>query len=304
MFAKARAFFSERGVLEVDCPIMSSVASVDTHIDLIKAYGASSKVHYLHSSPEYGMKKLLAEGIGDIYQLSHVFRDNESSLRHHPEFTMVEWYRIGISYSAMMQETVTFIREFLGNLPSSELTYREAFIEYAGIDYLKEDEDTLLRFLQEREIPLYEKIEEEGKDGLLNLIFATLVQSELGHGSICVLKDFPPSQAMLSKILHRDEESVAERFEIFYQGLELANGYHELSNAKEQMERLVVANQDRATLGKETYPIDVEFIQALEKGLPDCCGVSVGFDRLMMLRHKEEDIANVLPLAERDCMFT
>lgn len=299
MFSKARNFFSKRNILEVDCPIMSASASVDVHIDLIRAYGISSKTHYLHSSPEYGMKKLLAEGIGEIYQLSHVFRDNEYSMKHNPEFTMAEWYRVEVPFTAMIEETVEFIREFIGDVSFTKITYHDAFKKYAGIDYLEASEEDLLQYLKERGIDPYENIEEEGKDALLDIILAIIIQPQLGKDELCVLKFFPATQAMLSRTRRRGEEEVAERFEIFYQGVELANGYHELCNSEEQLERLITTNNIREKLGKETLPIDEAFIKALEKGLPDCCGVSVGFDRLMMLRHNVEDIAAVIPLSER-----
>lgn len=299
MFRKVRDFFAEREVLEVDCPIMSSFASIDVHIDLIRAYGSSSKTHYLHASPEYSMKKLLAEGLGDIFQLSHVFRDNEYSMQHNPEFTMVEWYRVKMGFNTMIEETIEFIQEFLGDLKATNMTYREAFKRYAGIDYLKATEDELLQFLEERGIDPYQNVEEEGKDALLNIVLSVVIQPQLGKDEICVIKYFPASQAMLAQTRRKGEELVAERFEAFYKGIELANGYHELCNSEEQLERLVVTNATRERLGKDTLPIDETFIRALEKGLPDCCGVSVGFDRLMMLRHNKEDIADVISLSER-----
>lgn len=298
MFAKARGFFAQRNVIEVDCPIMSPAASIDIHIDLIRAYGSSSTTHYLHSSPEYGMKKLLAHGIGDIYQLSHVFRDNEYSMQHNPEFTMVEWYRVKMAFTKMIDETVEFIRQFIGDIPCKKITYREAFKRYAGIDYLKATEEDLLDYLEERGIDPYQNIEEEGKDAFLNIIMGVVIQPQLGEKEICVLKFFPATQAMLARTKQKGNEQVAERFEVFYKGMELANGYHELTNHKEQLERLVHTNQVRERLGKDTLPIDDSFIKALKKGLPDCCGVSVGYDRLMMLRHKTDDIADVLSLSE------
>jgi lysyl-tRNA synthetase class 2 len=299
MFSKARDFFRKRNVLEVDCPIMSATASVEVHIDLIRAYGVSSKTHYLHSSAEYGMKKLLAEGIGDIFQLSHVFRDNEYSMKHNPEFTMAEWYRTKLPFTGMIEETVEFIREFIGDIPYTKISYRDAFKRYAGIDYLKSSEDDLLQYLEDRGIDPYQNIEEEGKDALLNIILGVVIEPQLGKDEICILQFFPATQAMLSQTRWRGEEEVSERFEAYYQGIELANGYHELANSEEQLERLIITNNTRERLGKDTLPIDEAFIKALEKGIPDCCGVSVGFDRLMMLRHKVEDIADVIPLSER-----
>lgn len=299
MLAKAREFFHKRQVCEVDCPAMSKSASIDVHIDLIRCYGASSNTHYLHSSPEYGMKKLLSEGMGDIYQLCHVFRDNEYSMRHNPEFTMAEWYRLNVSFTAIIEETVEFIQEFIGKVPVTTMTYREAFKKYAGIDYLSATEDDLLQYLKDNGIDPYQNIEEEGKDALLNIILGVVIEPQLGKNEICVLKYFPATQAALAKTKKKGKEEVSERFEVFYKGLELANGYHELTDSQEQYERLMITNSTRERLSKDTLPVDISFIKALEKGLPDCCGVSVGFDRLMMLRHNVDDIADVIPLAER-----
>ena len=295
MLATARSFFKERGVFEVDCPIITSGASIDAHIDLIPATYSHKEIRYLHSSPEYGMKRLLAEGMGDIYQLSHVFRDGECGFKHNPEFMMAEWYRIGLSFHQMIEETIDFVRLFLGNLPSTVISYREVFQRYAGFDYLKISEGQLINFLQENHIDPYPGILEEGKDALLNLILGSFIEPQLGKEEICALAYYPSSQAALAQIKMHGEELVAERFELYYQGIELSNGYHELVDSKEQRERFISANQERVKLSKKALPIDEYFLKALEKGLPDCCGVAVGFDRLMMLRHKTSHISDVIP---------
>lgn len=295
MLAQARTFFKKRNILEVDCPIITCYASVDAHIDLIPAAYSQKDTHYLHSSPEYGMKRLLSQGIGDIYQLSHVFRDGECGKKHNPEFTMAEWYRIGFSFSQMMEETVDFIRLFVGDIPFSLITYRDAFKKFAGFDYLKISEQDLLKYIREHHIETYPGIEKEGKDALLNVILGVTVEPNLGLESLCVLAYYPATQCALAKTRYHGEEHVAERFEVYFRGIELANGYHELTDAKEQRQRFIEANELRGKLGKNTLPIDEHFLQALEKGLPQCCGVAVGFDRLMMLRHHTSDIADVLP---------
>lgn len=294
MLRRARRFFSERGVLEVDCPLLSTRAAVDAHIDLISALYQKETPCFLHSSPEYGMKRLLVEGVGDIYQLSHVFRDGEWSRKHNPEFMMAEWYRLGVSLEAMINETADFIRLFLGPLPSRTVTYRDLFLDFTGLDYVKATEESLFAYVQQKGIPTYQGIVEEGKDALLNLILAVEIEPKLGIGELLVLAYYPASQAALAKKERRGDEEVAKRFEIYYKGVELANGYHELGDAHEQRERLLEANNSRQKLGKRPLPIDERFLQALEKGLPDCCGVAVGFDRLMMLCLGQGDIANVL----------
>lgn len=295
MLAKSRFFFEQRHVLEVDCPAITQAASVDAHINLIKVY-AEQHERFLHSSPEYGMKRLLAEGIGDIYQLSHVFREGEVSNKHNPEFMMAEWYRLNYSFEMMIEETADFIRLFLGDQPMHTISYREALQQYADIDYVHAGISDLLDCLHRHAIIPYSAIENEGKDALLNLIMGTLIEPHLGQEGLCALIHYPASQAALAKTCQRDDELVAERFEIYYQGIELANGYHELIDAVDQRKRLIESNLHRQSLGKEALPIDEHFLQALNKGLPDCCGVAVGFDRLMMLRHNQP-ISEVIPFA-------
>ena len=266
MLTQARLFFSERGITEVDCPILSSKASVDAHIDLI--YSESSQV-YLHSSPEYGMKKLLAQGSGDIYQLSHVFRKGEMGKKHRPEFMMAEWYRCGFTYDQMIEETCSFIQLFVGMLPIQSLSYKEAFKKYANVDITtKSDEE-------------------------LNEILGLHVEPQLGNECLTVITNYPASQCALAKTAHVDGERVAKRFEVYCRGLELANGYDELTDSAEQKRRFHEANKQRKQLGKQALPIDDEFLSILDS-VPDCCGVAVGFDRLMMLRHNTEDIADVI----------
>ncbi len=265
LLAAARAFFAKRGVLEVDVPILSRSASVDVHIDLVNVV-CCGKPAFLHSSPEYGMKRLLAEGSGDIYQISHVFRDGEQGERHTVEFTMAEWYRIAFSFQQMMDETLEFIRLFLDDLPPIHETfsYRELFMHYTG-SYPSNAEER-------------------------DAVYAFEVEPHLGKGVLTVVNGFPSEQAALAGI---GPDGLAERFEVYYQGTELANGYHELTDPYEQRRRLIEANEERKKLGKQVLPLDEELVQALAHGIPDCCGVAVGFDRLMMLRHQVEEIREI-----------
>ncbi len=294
MLAQARKFFHERGVLEVDCPLITAAASVDLHIDLIPTYH-SSGVRYLHSSPEYGMKRLLAEGIGDIYQLAHVFRQEEASHKHNPEFMMAEWYRLGLPFEQMIEETLDFMRLFLGPLPATVISYRQAFIRYGGIDYINLSTADLSNYLLERGFMIYDSAVEEGKDALLNLVMGLVIEPQLGQDGLCALAYYPSSQAALAQTRQHGDEPVAERFEIYYRGYELCNGYHELVDPDEQRKRFEEANMQRVEHGKEALPIDEKLLAALEIGLPDCSGVAVGVDRLMMLRHNKAHISEVIP---------
>lgn len=264
MFQKARDFFSKREILEVDVPVMTQKAPIDLHIDLVKG-SCMGQTCYLQSSPEYGMKRLLSMGIGDIYQLSHVFRDHEKGERHNPEFVMVEWYKIGVTFEAMIEETLDFLRLFLPLKKVEILSYDEMFKKYGKHDV------------------------EESVD------FAINIEPKLGDGCFTVIKDFPHEQAALARVEEKNDKFIAMRFEIFHKGYELANGYKELTDAREQRKRLIDANRKRKALNKEEYPIDEYFLEALEKGLPDMCGVAVGFDRLMMLKCKTTNINDVIP---------
>jgi elongation factor P--(R)-beta-lysine ligase len=295
MLAKARDFFAHRNVIEVDVPCLSLVADIATHIDLITALYNQTETCYLHPSAEYGMKSLLSEGIGDIYQLSHVFRDGEYSHKHNPEFMMVEWYRQNITFIDLIHETLDFISLFLGNLPRTIISYREVFQRYAGFDYLKADTNDLLAYIKAKKIPAPSNIEDEGKDGLLNIILGFDIEPHLGKDELCALAYYPSTQAALAMTIQNDDELVAERFEIYFNGVELCNGYHELTDPVEQRKRINQANQARIELGKKALPIDESFLAALEKGLPDSCGVAVGFDRLMMLRHHTNNLSDVIP---------
>jgi lysyl-tRNA synthetase class 2 len=295
MMKKAREFFEERQITEVDCPALSASASVDTHIDLIACHPAGSERRFLHSSPEYGMKRLLSIGMGDIYQLSHVFRDGEYSTKHNPEFMMAEWYRCGFSFEEMIEETCDFIRLFVGPVEREICSYKDIFLKHTGIDPFTATSEILLQYIKDQGVePPYNPLENT-KDDLLSFIVASFIDPHLGKGCLTITAYFPPSQAALAKVRPQGEHLVAERFEIFYHGLELANGYHELQEAGEQKKRLVEANECRKKLGKEALPIDTLFLEALEKGLPSSCGVAVGFDRLMMLRCKTRAIADVIP---------
>ncbi|MGE0198860.1 MAG: EF-P lysine aminoacylase EpmA [Simkaniaceae bacterium] len=273
---KVRAFFDKKGCIEVDTPLLSPYAPIDVHIDLFEVKDGG----FLHSSPEYAMKCLLAEGAGDIYQLGHVFRKDEKGRLHNPEFTMIEWYRIEVNFEEFLEESLALCSLFLGPQNHEILTYDEALKKYLGID-AKASLKTLST-LAERE---------GTREELLNMLWGCHVEPHLGQGLYSVITAYPEEQAALSQI----KNGYAERFEIYFMGMELGNGYHELTHPIEQKERLDRANEGRAALGKEPLPLDPHFLQALEMGLPDCYGIAVGFDRLLMLHLKASSLQEILP---------
>jgi len=300
LLKKARIFFDERYVMEVDCPALLPSASIDAHIDLISC-SAFGKKYYLHTSPEYCMKRLLSEGFRDIYYLGHVYRDFECGAKHNPEFCMAEWYRRGISYDAMIQETCDFISLFVGTHPIEKKGYREYFLTHTGCDPYTASENALLTWLEDQGVSYSYNAEVETKDDILSFIFTTFVEPHLGKGVFSVVANFPRNQAALAQHRLEGDFVVAERFEVFYDTLELANGFHELQDAAEQRVRFIEANWQRKKMGKEELPIDKAFLEALERGVPDTCGVAVGFDRCVMLHVGASSLDDVLFFSWQRC---
>lgn len=286
MLGRVRTFFSDLSIMEVDCPALIAFPPLDSGVEVI-----ALEEGYLHTSPEYSMKRLLAQGVGDIFYLGHVYRKGERGRLHHPEFTMAEWYRTNVSYDAFIEETASLIMLFLGTLPIQKISYREAFLLYAGFDPFEEiDFSAAAKRLG---IALSSNSQEWDRDTWLNLILSHAIEPQLGRGNLTVLLDYPPSQAALARLTKKDGLLVAERFEIYHEGVELSNGYHELADAAEQRRRFEKENASRVLFRKEPYPLDESFLSALET-LPDCCGVSVGFDRLMLLRQRCDAISEAI----------
>jgi len=269
MLKAVRSFFDLREVLEVDCTHLLDFPQIDAHIDVMEVK-ASSSIKYLHTSPEYEMKKLLAKGSGDIYQIAKVYRKGEVGKRHAPEFTMIEWYRLGFTLDRLMDETIKLIRLFLNLGTPKKITYQEAFEHYLGIDPFTCDLTELTEDL------------DLNRDAQLDYLFSHKIEP---HLDFHIVTGFPPSQAALAKV-----DQTAKRFEVFVNGFEIANGYDELQNEKEHRRRFHEQNSMR----KEAYPLDEAFLSVIGD-LPDCCGVSVGFDRLMMLKLKKDSIHKTLP---------
>jgi lysyl-tRNA synthetase class 2 len=293
----ARQFFADRKIVEVDCLALVKKPSIDVHIDL---FSVSSPLHgerFLFSSPEYAMKRLLSKGSGDIYYLGHVWRNEAHGRRHSPEFLLAEWYRIGFSFQEMIDETMDFVELFTGPKKRIILPYRTAFLQYAHIDPLTASHQEILSACLAIDSLHSYPLKKSSTDELLNLLLAFMVEPAFDQHAITALTHYPPSQAALANRITADNSLVAERFEIYYGTLELANGYHELTNSQEQRARFTQDNIERVRLGKEPYAIDEDFLAALQTGLPDCCGVAVGIDRLLMLKEHASSISAVMPLS-------
>lgn len=302
--SKIRAFFAARDVLEVETPSMSQATVTDVHLDTFKTEFvgpgyAQGLPLYLMTSPEFHMKRLLASGSGCIYQMCKSFRNEEAGRNHNPEFTMLEWYRVDFDHHKLMDEMDELLQLVLSCEKAVRKTYQQAFMDALAVCPLQASMHELrdvaaklgLADIAERE---------EDRDTLLQLLFCMGVEPKIGIDAPCMVYDFPASQAALAQISKQDAR-VAERFEVYYRGVELANGFHELADAKEQLARFEDDNRKRLAIGLSEQPIDINFIAALEAGFPDCAGVALGVDRLIMLALEKEHIRDVIAFDVERC---
>lgn len=290
LLAKIRLFFTERGYLEVETPIMARYGTTDVYLSNIKAT-FRGEAYCLQTSPEYHMKRLLAAGSGPIFQIARVFRDDELGRWHNPEFTLLEWYQLGIDHHALMEEMDLFLQSVMQSKPMIKKTYQQAFLEACGIDPLSATTAQLRHILAHYDLDNVLPPQEEDRDQYLFLLMSHVVESFLGKESSPVaVYNFPASQAALAKI----SNGVAERFEVYYQGVELANGFHELTDAAAQAKRFAQDQKIRSEKGFPLMEADHYLLQALEHGLPSCSGVALGIDRLLALTLKQPEIAKII----------
>ncbi|MFT4655816.1 MAG: lysyl-tRNA synthetase class 2 [Patiriisocius sp.] len=294
---KIRQFFAARDVLEVDTPALSHAAVTDEHLHSFSTqfthpFSPQTSTLYLQTSPEFAMKKLLCAGIGAIYQICKSFRNEESGRFHNPEFTMLEWYRPGFDHLQLMSEIDELIQMVVGSDSAERVTYQDVFKQYLGYCPLTAtltDIKTLASQYGYAELAA----NENDKDTLLMLLFSQHVEPHIGQDRPCFVIDFPASQAALARISPTNP-LVAERFELYFQGIELANGFHELTDGPEQLRRFEQDNVKRQHMGLEIMPIDHNFIAAIDYGLPACAGVALGIDRLLMLALNYSEIDQVI----------
>ena len=276
--AAIRAFFAARGVLEVDTPHWREYGVTDVHLLSLAVEGGG----FLQTSPEFAMKRLLSAGAGDIYQLAHVFRGEEAGRKHLREFMMLEWYRLGFDHWQLMDEVAELVRHVLPQVGKARHTpYRQTFIEHFGEDVMALA-DADLRACCVARLPECATWQ-MARDGWLDLLFTHVVEPQLGRGGMEFVVDYPPSQAALARVIVRDGEQVAARFELYIEGMELCNGFWELADAAEQRARFLADNAERAALGLAPMALDEGLLAALQAGLPACAGVALGVDRLLML---------------------
>ena len=305
LLAAVRAFFAVRGVLEVETPVLAPSTVPDLHLASLEtrrrgpgAPPAGERL-YLQTSPEVHMKRLLAAGSGPIFQLARAFRDGEAGRRHNPEFTLLEWYRPGFDHHALMDEVEALLDSVLGKTvlgaPAERLTYAELFERHAGVDPHRASVAELDAVAAAAGIAA-PALDTEDRDGRLHLLVSHLVEPRLPAGRITFVHDFPASQAALARVRPGSDGGppLAERFEVYVGPVELANGFHELTDAAEQRRRFERDRDERRRLGLPVPPLDERFLDALEAGLPPCAGVALGFDRLVMLAAGADSLDQVL----------
>ena len=291
-----RDFFRSRGVFEVETPILSKASGTDVQLSQWK----TSNGYFMQTSPEFAMKRLLAAGSGDIYQIARVFRLDELGKRHNPEFTMLEWYRSGFDEFALMNEVAELICTLSDQpeLPVVHLSYQQAF-SHSGLPCPHSASMDELRRTCEHKMNA--QAAEWSRDDCLDALMSIVVEPELPPQQLTFIYDYPWQQAALARYRTVDDQLVSRRFELYWQGMELANGYYELSDVTEQKRRFDEQTLQRQALGIQKPVIDAYFLAALESGLPDCAGVALGVDRLLMLLLKQPDISRVIAFAQDRC---
>ena len=291
MLDRVRNFFACRNVLEVTTPVVTGEANTDPNIESLVVLDGGTRLGWLRTSPEHHMKRMLAAGYPDIYQVGPVGRGSESGRLHLPEFTMVEWYRLGFSLAEIMAETVELIAELaprIGTMAASYVSYRELFMSELAIDSLDTNADQLADMM-DAAATLREQLG-NNLDAWLDLAIATRIAPGFNDESLTVVHHYPASQAALSRLSAADSR-VAERFEVFAGPTELANGFVELTDAGQQRERFNAEVAARQAAGAATMAVDEKLLAALEHGLPDCAGVALGFDRLLMVDRQLDHIS-------------
>lgn len=298
LLADVRAYFAQQNVLEVETPLLASSAATEPSIEPLTTryqgpgYADGLKL-YLQTSPEFAMKRLLSANSVPIYQICKAFRDGEAGRKHNLEFTLLEWYRPGFDLEQLMQEVADIARLGLrlSNVTTEILPYAELFQTYLDVDVFSTDRDGLQSIAVDNFILGADGIDMD-KDAWLDLLMSYLIEPQLGQDRLSFVTDYPASQASLAR-LNKDGRTAA-RFELYYKGIELANGFHELSDSAEQSQRFESENCKRRSNDQAAIRVDKHFLSALESGLPDCSGVALGLDRLLMLSLDTDDIDQVL----------
>lgn len=294
MLRKLREFFDTRDFMEVETPLLSAEVIPELHIEPLRVGNA-----YLQASPELHMKRLVADGMPMIFQVTRSFRADEYGDLHNPEFTIVEWYRVGDGMRGGMQLLDELCQILLGTPPAVRTSYAEAFETHVGISPHAASVRELAECAARHRVAVPTGMPSDDRDEWLNLLLAACIEPQLGRATPEILYDYPATQSSLAQtVVRADNVAVAERFELYWHGVELANGYHELTDATELRQRLIQVNAQRESLGRPTLPLPESLLDAMKEGLPECTGCALGFDRLVMLACGAEKIADVMTSCE------
>lgn len=293
-----RDFFQELGFVEVHTPILSRYCVIDRHLDPIRVSGrcvgiGGDQDWYLQTSPEQSMKRLLASGLGSCYQLGSVFRSSEFGQFHNPEFTMAEWYDVSADLSGGLNLLDNLLMALLGTPSAERMRFESAFKQATELELFECDAETLAQWAVDRRLVDRSDWASDWDDWV-NLIFSHVVQPSLGQKRPVLVTHFPASQAALAKLDPQDPRT-AERYEAFYLGVELANGYHELCDPDELARRAAIANEQRIADGKFALPLESPLVDAMRYGIPNSCGCALGFDRVVMLACGAKSLSEVIP---------
>lgn len=291
LYQQLRAFFHARGVMEVETPALSQAGNTDPNIGSFSV-NAPHGLRYLHTSPEYPMKRLLAAGSGDIYQICKVWRQDESGRKHNPEFSMLEYYRVGFSYPQLMLEVAELLKLAIPHLTTTPqtLTYRQAFLEILGLDPHQASIEQLRACAQQQQIDFQGEL---SLQAWLDLLFTHCIEASFPSDRLTFICHYPATQAALARVHLEDGNWVAERFEVYLGPLELGNGYQEQTDAR-QLERVLVADAEQQV---QDIPLDLRFMAAIQAGMPFSAGIALGLDRILLCRMQAKQLPSVLSFA-------
>jgi lysyl-tRNA synthetase class 2 len=293
LLATLRQFFAARSVLEVETPLLCRSGITDPAIEpfVVVSGDSPQPPRFLQTSPEYAMKRLLAAWGEPIYQISKAFREGEAGSRHNPEFSLLEWYRPGFDHHQLMAEVADLVQCCLGERALQKFSYRQLFQERLQLDPFTASDAALEAVARDHFDPGNLSGD---RDLWLDLLMSHVLEPQLGRNAMCFIYDYPVSQAALARVVQADDVQVGQRFELYVEGMELANGYCELTDAREQRQRFARDNAVRRGRGQSERAVDERLLAALAQGLPDCSGVALGVDRLLMLLSGVSDIRQVL----------
>ena len=300
MLADIRGYFADEGVLEVETPLLGQGIGTDINLDFFTtrySLPSGGKTLFLQTSPEFAMKRLLASGSGSIFQICKAFRNGEAGRLHNPEFTLLEWYRIDFDLTRLMMDIDKFLQGLFAPIVSLQetqrISYQEIFFQFTGLDALQFNQPRYISYARANKLTEAEALCGHSHPLWLDFLFSHLVQPNLGRQALAMIFDYPACLPSLAR-LNPEDTRVSERVEIFLEGVELGNGYHELIDYQEQSARFTAEAEERKTRGLPAVEIDTRLLEALKHDMPDCSGIAIGLDRLLMLMTGNDNLDKIL----------